>query len=809
MGIIHDIRDATRSLIKNPALTVAAIVSLGLGIGANMTVYSWASGLLFRPIAGVRDQSDLVLIDGHTRQGTAVRLSYPDFVDLRERVRTLRDTIAFSTHAMNLATDDRVDRVWGQLVTGNFFSFLELQPAAGVFFTREVDRKPGAAPEVVISFDFWHRRFHGDLSMIGREIRINKHSFTVIGVAPKGFYSAYPTLIVDLWIPIMMQAQIAPGSDRLNTRDSFWLLAYGKLTKGVVLGEARAEIETISDQLSRDYPFTNSSHVMKVLAVWDAPGGVAFLRPLITTLSGVATLLLALACANMAGILLVHAIHRRREMSIRTTLGATRSRIVRQLLLESLILAMSSGVVGTLLGYWAAGLLIAFFPPSGLPGGFHVVVDWRWAVFAFGLTVLTSFAFGLVPALQVSNANLAGALKEESGATTGTSRRARLRSTLIVAQIAISFVLLVGAGLFLMTLNRAGRSEVGFNPKGVLLASVDVFASGYSMESGRSFFRELIGHIENTSGVRVATFARRIALNVGAQFRSIVFIDGYVPSSNEDVMMTLNYVGPRYLEALEIPLVAGRDFSSHDREGAADVGIVNQTAARRYWRSNPVGQKLRLGDRSITIVGVAADSKYDNLAEPPVPYLYVSALQFYQPSLVLHVRSDGDPAAFASTLRRIVREIDPTVALFDVRTMEEHMAVSTFLYRLAATCLSVVGAIAIVLAGGGLFSMTSYNVNRRTSEIGLRMALGADRRQIVKLVLRQTVLLTVTGVVIGLALLVTLTPLLGDLLLGVRPTNPVLLFGTGTILVLVSAVACFVPVRRAVSVDPATCLRNQ
>jgi putative ABC transport system permease protein len=807
---LSDLRLAFRTLARAPFLTGAAVLSLALGLAANITVFSWVQGLILKPLAGVTDQSRLLILDGVSRGGVDQRLSYPDYRDLRDRLTVFSGVFAHGMQPLGLSRDERAERVWGEIVSGRFFEVLGVEAAIGRRLGPEDDRLPGAHPVVVLSHAFWERRFESDPRVVGKTVQLNGVTFTIVGVAPKGFSGAVTSLSMDVFVPVMMQEQVVPGGSRFEARDVHWLGAMGRLKPGAGIGEARAELESLSAELGREHPKTNEGARIDAFPLWDAPfGATNLMRPVLATLGGVIAMSLLIACANVANLLLARSVDRRREMTTRLSLGATRWRLVRQLLVESLLLAFAAGAAGTVASVWSSGLLRAFVPPTSFPIGLTFSIDGRALAFAVLLSGVTGVLFGLVPALGTSRAGIAGALREDARAVVGGAR-SRFRSILVVAQVAVASVLLAAAGLFLQALSAARNLDPGFEPEGLVLASIDLFPQGYSDDRGRAFFRELLARVGALPGVDSVSVARRLPLDFG-KFETIdVQIPGYTPAKNEDVSFGINRVGARYLETMRIPLASGRDFTVDDRENAPTVAVINETAARRYWKDrDPIGERLMAEGRSFTVVGVARDGKYSDLTEAPRPYLYLPVMQSFAPALVVHVRSHAGLEGLAAALRREVQALDPAVPLFDVRPMSEHMGIPVFLYRLAAVLLASFGALALLLTAIGLYGVIAYGVRRRRPELALRMALGASGHDVVRMVVWQGMRLTLFGLVIGLGGALVLTRLTRSLLVGVETSAPGTVAIATLLLAGVALAATYLPAREASRTAPLETLRYE
>jgi predicted permease len=809
--ITQDIRYGWRLMVRKPVFTIVAVLTLGLGIGANVSMYSWVDGRMRHLLGNVEHAERLLALNGTTRTRDDLSLSYPDFVDYRQRrPGSIDDLIVYTLAPMNMRTgNDEPQRVFGELVSGNYFEALGARPSLGRAFLPEEGTTPNAYPVTVLSHKFWLRRFGGDPSVVGREVTLNGRAFTVIGIAPDGFHGTQPYLNLDLWVPLMMQPALG-GADRLQTRGNRWLQTIVRVKPGVSLARAEGDLGLVAKDLAGTYA-DDAGNGVKLYELWQAPsmGGVAVTAVMGVQL-GVAGVVLLIACANVANLLLASAATRQRETAVRLTLGASRARLVQQMLTESSLLALFGGIVGALFAWWTRDLARVFVPPAPLPIDINPTVNGSVMLFAAGVTIATAFVFGLVPAIQGAASSVMSALKDSSSAVTATPRRARLRKALVVAQVALSLVLLVSAGLFLRTLLNAQSVDPGFSTRAGLLASVDLQPAGYDAAHGRAFFRDMLARIRERSDVAGATIATRMPLGFGGGSDMGATIDGYTPAPNEEVTLYYNRIGSDYLKTMGIPLVSGREFSELDTAERPDVAVVNETLARRYFAGrDPVGGRIRVGRRELQVVGVARDGKYSTITESPRPFMYLPVQQWYRGDAVLIVKTAGDPGGFVPRLHQVFRSLDPNLPLFEVRTIAEHLEIAVFVQRMVASLLTAFGALALILCTVGLYGVIAALAAQRTPEIGMRMALGASRRDIVSLILRQGLGMTVAGIGIGLAGAFAVTRLFKSLLVGVSTTDSVSFVGTTLLLVLVALAACYLPARRAAGIDPLQALRQE
>jgi len=795
-------------LLKRPGLSAAALLSLALGIGANATVFTWVKGILLRPMPGVQAQEDIVVFENRNRAGTAISASYPDFVDYRAGARTIA-LVGQDDVAVSLTTNDRPERVYGSLVTGNYFDVLGVKLALGRGFLADEDRVPNLRPVVVLGHGLWERRLNADPAIVGREITLNGHAFTVVGVAPPEFIGTYGGLLTELWVPMMMQPLLA--GDRLNERGNHWMTALGRLNPGVSRNQAQAELNLLAKQLAAAHPNTNAGTSILLYPLWRAPGGAAkAMGPVLLVLGVVVSLVLLIACANVANLLLGRALDRRREIAIRLAMGASRGRLARQLLTEGLLLSVAGGLAGVLVARWSANLLMAFLPPVDMPLRLALDVDWRVLAFTMTIALASGVLFGLAPAFQGTRSDVVTALKEELGTSTGGQRKARLRNALVAAQVALSVILLVGAALFLQSMRNAQRLDPGFETRRVLLASMDLFAHGYTEETGRQFQQQLIARVGELPGVTSAAIARRVPINLGGRSSSGIRVDGYQPAPDEEMSITFNNVSPDYFRTMGIPVLRGREFSERDSGGTPNAVIVNQTMAARFWKGqDPTGRQIHLGPDTLTVVGVVKDITYQELGERPMSFMYLPLYQYYRADVILHVRTAGDPAALAGAVRAEAAALDARLPLFDVKPMAVHLRVGVFIQRMAGMLLGLFALLALVLATVGLFGVLNYLVGQRSREIGLRLALGATRRDVLGMIVRHGLTITAVGLVAGIVLAAGLMRLASRLLHEVSAADPATFAGVSAMMLLVAAVASWAPARRAARLDPVQTLRRE
>jgi predicted permease len=615
--------------------------------------------------------------------------------------------------------------------------------------------------------------------------------------------------VFDGWVPVTMHMQFEPGGSRHDQRGNRWLEVYARLAPGVDLERAQAELDVLSTRIAAQYQREGLKRGVALFPLWRAPRtGAAILGPIIMVLGGISALVLLLACANLASLLLARGVNRRREIAIRLSLGARRSDVARQLLVESLLLALLGGVAGLFVASFGIGLLEAWAPPTPFPLSIGAEIDGGAIAVAAGVALLTALLFGLVPALQAARPGTADTLREE--ATSVTGGRARLRHGLVVAQVALSVMLLVAAGLFLRTLQRMQSTDLGFDPSGVQVTSLELFTSGYDRERGFAFYRELLERASGMPGVEQASLVRRVPLGFGGSSSTSFEVDGYVAAKDAENWANFNTVGPGYFSLMRNEIVNGREITAEDREQAPAVAVVNETMAARYWQGREaVGGRFRLGETWVTVVGVAKNTAYRDLGEKPAPWFFLPLYQSYRPDMTLLLRTASDPAALAGPARALVRQLDAGIAPYSVTTLRAFIGASDFRQRVGSQLLGLFGVLGLLLASIGLYGVLSFNVARRPREIGIRMAFGSSRREVMGLVLRQGALLVGLGLAIGIVAAAGMAQLLRSLLLGLHPWDPLAFAGVLAALVVASSLACLVPARRATRVDPLVALRHE
>ena len=805
----QDVRYAARTLAKNPGFTAVAVVTLALGIGLNTTIFAWMKAVAIESLPGVPRAHEMVVMGGMSRKGGGCcnGVSYLHLRDFNARAKSMAGIAGWEIATVNLDAGGGEDaRVRGTIVTENYFDVLGAKPAIGRTFSPEEGKTPGTHPVAVISHGTWQRVFGGDPNIAGRQVRINRHPFTIIGVMPPEFSSAVPGLAFEIFVPALMQQQLVPGENWVTNRSAGWLDAFGRLKPGITVQAARAEMDVLSQQIEKDYPGTFPEMTMGVYTLTDSPLGIiGALFSVVTILMALVGVLLLIACGTVANLLLARAAERRREIAVRMALGAGRGRLLRQMLTESALLGLVAGALGLVVGAWSSQAIQRLMPFGDMPIAFNLKVDGYVLSFTLGTSLLTALFFGLAPALQATRRDVVGSLKDQRAGL----GRVWWRSALVTAQVALSVVTLVCAGLFLRSLGAARDVDPGFNTRDAVMISMDVFPAGYTPETGRQFYAQLLERVSALPGVKSATLARRPPLmQRGARGTGIDEIEGYKRGEKERLGSLFDTVGANYFRTMGIPLIAGRDFTEADVKTSAPVMIANENFIKKYWPSESgVGKRVRIGGRWIEVVGVARNVQYRSLGENGRLYLYAPHQQQYEPDMTLVVRHSGNAVATVDAVRNAVRAMDPKLPLFDVKTIEQHFSSAMGTTRIAAQASSAFGALALLLAAAGIYGVLAFSTSRRTNEIGLRIALGARPGHIARMIGRQCALIVGIGVVIGLAAAFAASRALGSMLFGVQPGDPLTYAAIAVLLTVVAALACWLPARRAMHVDPAVALR--
>jgi predicted permease len=813
----QDVRYAVRLLRRYPLFALTAALSLAVGIGANTAVFTIGNSLLrFSPVA-VSDPDGLVDL-GRSFDGIPIGfnpISYPDYLDIRRRTTTLEHVYAHPlfTRELTLASANGTEQVVGDIVTTNYFTALGTRPAVGRLFLPDDSDQPGDSPLVVLSHRLWMRSFKGDPGIVGQTVRLNRYPVTVVGVAPEGFHG---TTVVspDAWVPMSIVTFITGSTlEGMDNRRAGWVVLGARLRPGATVQQASADVASIDRALRVEYPESQHPQPFRVLPASPMADKMPFAAVALLLLGAIASTVLVIACANVAGLLLARASGRRREMALRLAIGANRSRLIRQLLTETLMLFALGAATGLALARAMTTGVMSLLPALPIPVHLSLALDWRVMSLTCGLALVAALLSGLAPALHASRTDVSTVLKDESS---GVGVRFRMRNAFVVAQVALSLVLIVVGGLFTRALQQASSTDTGFDGRGVEVASIDASQVGDSESAGVSFVRELIERVRQLPGVDAVSVARTLPLASEAMGLGLS-LPGAVPppgQTSADIAGSGNLVMPGYFTAMRIPLRAGRDFTDRDTPGAPLVAIVGEGAARRFWpREDPIGQQLVMNSGSgagtvLQVVGVAQDVKYRTVDFGAVPFVYLPLRQHYNPSMMLVVRS-ADSRSTANQVRAIAGAMSPPLPALSVRSLEDVLAVNLIPQRVGAFVAGSLGLVGILLAAIGVYGVTSYTVSRRTREIAIRTALGAPRGSVVRLVLRHAMFLTAIGCAIGLVLGGLAGQVLSMLLVGVSPIDPVTLGVAMALCIGVSLAACYVPIARAIRIEASDALRSE
>jgi predicted permease len=801
-----------RMLRRSPGFSLLAIVCLTLGIGANVAVFSWIEGILLRPYPLVVDQDRLFAVTGTARGAPGhTDMSWPDWLDLQRGATLVDAFIGEKITGTTLSIGDRAERVTGSMVSANYFDAIGVRPVLGRGFAAGEDAGRNAHPVTVISYQMWQDRFHRDPAIVGKTQMLSGLPHTIVGVAPRGFYGTFVGYAFQFWVPASMQSQFDAGAYKLEDRGARWIEGYARLKPGVTIEQAQAEMSAIAARLETDYPETNRGRGVRLFPLWQTPfNNAGALLPTLGIALVVVLAVLLIACANVGNLLLVRAFARQQEMTIRLSVGAGRGRLVKQLMTEGLILSAIAAAGGLIVAAWLRDALGLLTPPRGgvllrLPGE----LDWRVLASSAGVCLLSTLLFGLVPAMLASNIDLAGALRSQSSGLIGAHSRAWVRSTLVLVQMTLSFVLLVGAGLLIQSLQAVRSASPGFSTENVLTTGVDLFTAGYDPQRAKNFQDELIDRLQAIGGVESAALSRMTPFSYRSYSTAPIAVDGYDAPPDQQPTAEYNEIGPGFLATIGIPLVSGREFTRADNETAPPVAVVDETMAAQFWRAvDPVGRRVRVRGRWMQIVGVARNARYRNLLETPQPFFYVALRQNFSATTALHIRTTQGPAAVAPALAREIHALDPNVAPSELITMREQVDRTTAAQRISVTILVVFGAVALVLAAIGLYGVMASTVSQSSRELALRMALGAGASDLLTLVLTKGLALTAGGLALGLVAASQLTRLLGYLLYNVSPRDPRAFAAACLVIAVASLVACVVPAWRAARTDPLGALRG-
>jgi predicted permease len=806
-ALLQDIRYALRGLRRSPGHALVAVLTIGLGVGVNTTVFTWMQALVLHPFPQVERADRLVSL--FTRPPTVEAdwtISYAGYRDWADGSRAFEGIAVFNFEQLGLRLNGPPERVWSQLVSANYFDVLGVRPEIGRGFLPDEER--AAAPVAVISHGLWRRSFGGDSGVVGQRVMLNGTDVTIVGVAPERFAGVTPALAFDVWLPVTLQPVLMPvRHSRIDQRGDRWLQAVARLRAGVSLEQAREDLAALQSRIAETYP-EERGFGSKVVRLRDA-GPSAQLVPLLSALLGVTGLVLLIACANLASLLLARASGRMREIGIRLAVGAGRGRLVRQLLTESVVLSLAGGASGVLFALWARDAIRPLLPGEALPLALDFGLDSRVLLFALTVALLTSLVFGLVPALRASRPDLVFALKSVAGR--GPRGRFRAQGALVAGEVALCLVSLVCAGLFVRGLQRAQRVDPGFrDPEGVLLVATDFALAGHRDSVGQALADRLLAQVRALPAVSSASLASIVPLGWRGGESDRTTVEGYTPQPRENMVIAFNNVGSDYFATLGIPLLQGRGIERTDGRSALPVAVVNEAFARRYFAgASPLGRRVRQDGQDMTVVGVAANGKYVSLAEAPTPLVYRPYAQHYEPYLTLHLRVAGDPRRLERALRGVFERTDPSLPVLDVRTMAAQMGLATLFQRVGAWMLTAFGALAMGLAAVGVYGVLSHAVAQRTREIGIRVAVGASRRDVLALVVGHAMRPTLVGLAVGAVLAAGAGRLLRSQIFGVSPLDTVTFGGVIALLAFVALLAAWLPARRAARVDPVVALQAE
>ena len=836
--MLNDLRYALKMLLKSKGLTFIAIVSLAVGIGANSVIFSIVNSVLFRPRPVTRPEELVELYVSEGEQQPYMATSYPSYLELRARNEVLTDLAAYSIRQFKLGGANEVEQIWGEVVSGNYFDVLGVGPQKGRTFSPDEDRVPRQNPVAIISHGLWQRRFHADPDLVGKTISLNDQPLTVVGIAPPQYTGMFRGLASEIWIPTMTQAAVDPGGERaVTSRGNRGLIMVGRLKPGTTLGQARARFELLTRDMQAAHPEEwLSKHEgtgrVRVSAITVLPESETRIHPgmqeaaygVVGLVFVIVNLVLLIACINLAGMLLARAVTRRKEIAVRLAIGASRFRIMRQLLTESVLLSSIAGAAGILLAVWLLNLLMAFMP--ALPEGFRLALDlsldWRVVVYTVAFSMVTGVVFGLAPALQSSKADVSTVLRNDSSLFTGLYRKSHARMALVVVQVAFSLMLLVGAGLVLRSLEKIRPTRMGFSTENILVAPVTLDEK-YDRVKTQEFQRQLSERVSALPGVESVTLVDIVQGGLLGRSRRSTDIEGYQFQPDENRQIDFFFAGPHYFTDMKVPIMQGRDFDDRDREGAPCVAVVNEAFVQRYFAGGAaLGRHLAKGEggrdgkkESCEIVGIIRDDAWQALDNQVRPIWVLALQQSNDRRVTLMAATAGDPANLVTAVRNTIREIDPKIPVADVQTLNGYLSFWLYPFRLMAVVMGGCGVMALLLATIGIYGVISYSVAQRTRELGIRMALGALRGDILRLVIGQGMTVVIVGLMVGLLLSIALTRVLTssllelEIFLPVSATDPLTFVGVTVFLALVALAACFIPARKATNVDPIEALRYE
>ena len=813
-SLLQDFRYASRVLRRSPGFTLVAASTLAVGIAANTAVFSWIQAVLLRPLPGVTDGSRLVSFETTTPNGEFIPNSYPDYRDYRDHMTLLSGLAVANPKAFSVGEEEHAERVWGELVSGNYFAVLGVKPILGrTFSPDEYGDTQGGYPVAVIGESLWNRRFQRDPGVLGRTIRVNRQQLTIVGVVPADFRGSLPGLSFELWAPVVMGPQLNILPDwMLKDRKTRMLFGIARLKPGTGVGRAQAEARALSQQLAKDNPDTNRGIGWSVLPLAESHfGAQRTMGGLLRILMAVCGVVLLIVCANVANLLLARATARQKEYGLRLALGAGRLRIARQLFVENMVLAVLAAIAGAPLAMWMSQSLGYLIPQTGLPISLDVQMSGDVLVFTMLVCVVASVVSGMAPALQIARLDLNGTLKEGGRSGSPGAHSQRVRNLLVVSEVAMALVAVIGAGLFARSFQLARRIDPGFDTHGVLVANLYLSTAGYKVPDRIEFCAQLRQRLESQPGIAAVSYADYIPLGFADGSWEDLNVEGYVPDPSENMKIYRTVAAPGYFDVMRIPLLDGRDFNERDDLKSQPVIIVNQRFAKRFYGgANPIGRKVQGWGKWFTIVGLAKDTKFHTPDEDQRALFYAPFRQVYREELgiAFYARTTGNPNVALAAMRREVQRLDPNVGVFDATPLAEYITASLFAQKIAASLLALLGALALGLAAVGLYCVMAYSIAQRTQEIGIRMALGAKPRDVLALIVRQAMTIVLVGIALGVGLAALLTRLAAGLLVNVSATDPLIFAGAAGFLAAVGLVAACFPALRAARIDPNVALRG-
>ncbi len=831
MKLPADLTFTFRSLRRSPLFSFVAVLSLALGIGANTAVFTLLNQVLLRfmPVENPQDLVQLYEVGHFYGSNSGINaLSYPLYRDLSQQNQVFSGMLCRRSVPFSLSFAGRSERTAGEIVSGTYFPVLGVKPALGRLFTAAEDRTRGGAPFAVLGYDFWQNRFGGDPSIIGKQILVNNHELTIVGVAGQHFAGMESLVTSNIYVPIMMAAQVTQEDKPFDDRGRRYLQVFARLKPGVTIAVAKAslaplfhriiESEVREKRFAHSSPYTRQTFLRLKLDL--SPGGAGqsiakqFLEAPLWAMMAMVGLVLLIACANVANLIIARAGSRQKEIAVRLAIGASRWRIIRQLLLESLLLSLAGGAIGLALSFWTIPLLSDIMPQMSPPIQLSNTPDWRVLTFALLVSVLTAMIFGLVPALQATRPDLAPTLKDQANAIAGGGQTA-WRKLLVCAQVSLSLLLLIGAGLFIGTLKNLKELNPGFEVNNLLSFTVDPTLSGYDKNRAKLFYRQLDEKLSALPGVRSAALSVVTPLSFD-EWDNTMTVEGYVAKPGEDMNPYTNYVSPHFFDALRIPIFEGRAFTDRDTLGVPKVAIVNETFARRYFgKQSAIGRRIGMGGdpgtkTDIQIVGVVRDTKYQTMREKIQKQVFIPYLQNdWANEMTVFVRTTSSPEQMFPAFRAAVKQLDSNLPIYNMKTEVRQVDDVLVVERLVAALSTVFGALATILAAIGLYGVMAFLVARRTREIGVRMALGALSSDVLWLVLREVLTVAGIGILLGLPVALVAARLVSSQLYGVSPSDPVTISSATLCIVLVAALSGYLPARRAVRVDPVKALRYE